>query len=56
MNNQTDIIRRFNEFKQSFNGNPRDKVMEMLNNGQITQADLNKVQVMANQLKGILNI
>lgn len=53
-NNFSQMLGEFQKFKQSFNGNPREMVMQMLSNGQISQAQLNQVQAMANQLQGIL--
>lgn len=54
LNPQNNMIRQFQEFKRTFNGNPKDTVMRMLSNGQISQAQLNQAQAMANQLKDIL--
>lgn len=54
LNPQNNMIRQFQEFKRTFNGNPKDVVMRMLSNGQISQAQLNQAQAMANQLKDIL--
>lgn len=48
------MVTQFQQFKQSFQGNPRDKVMELLSNGTISQQQLNQAQAMANQLRNIL--
>lgn len=53
-NNFSQMLGEFQKFKQSFNGNPKEIVMQMLTNGQISQAQLNQFQSMANQLQGIL--
>lgn len=53
-NNFSQMLGDFQKFKQSFNGNPKEIVMQMLTNGQISQAQLNQFQSMANQLQGIL--
>lgn len=51
-----DIVTRFNQFRQSFKGDPKAEVMRMLQSGQISQADLNRAQAMAQQLQGILRV
>lgn len=51
-----DIVTRFNQFRQSFTGDPKAEVMRMLQSGQISQADLNRAQTMAQQLQGILRV
>lgn len=53
-NNMMQMVRQFEQFKQTLNGNPKEIVMNMLNSGQISQAQLNQAQQMANQLRGIL--
>ena len=54
-NGMSQMIKQFQEFKKTITGNPQDLVMQMLNNGQISQQQLNEAQAMANQLKDILN-
>lgn len=54
-NGMSQMIKQFQEFKKTITGNPQDLVMQMLNNGQISQQQLNEAQMMANQLKDILN-
>ena len=49
MGNMSQMMQSFNQFKQSFRGDPKQKVMELLQSGQISQAQLNQVQSMANQ-------
>lgn len=48
--NMQEMIRSFNHFKQTFRGDPKQKIAEMLQSGQITQAQLNQAQNMANQI------
>lgn len=48
-----DILSRFNQFKQNFNGDPKAKVQELLNTGQMSQEQFNQLSQMANTfLKG----
>lgn len=53
-NDMLGVISRFKKFKQSFNGDPQQVVMQMVNSGRISQQQLNQFQQMANQLSGIL--
>lgn len=53
-NDMVQLVQQFQQFKQTLNGNPKQIVMDMLSNGQISQAQLNQAQQMANQLRGIL--
>ncbi len=56
MNNQpnSNIIQRFQQFKQSFTGNPQQIVQQMLDSGKISQERYNQAVQMANQLQNIL--
>lgn len=53
MNPQGDIIQQFNQFRQSFRGNPKAEVMRMLQSGQISQQQLNAAQAQAQQLMAL---
>ena len=46
-NRQNDIISQFNAFKQQFNGDPKQRVQELLNSGQMTQEQFNRLSSMA---------
>lgn len=48
------MLQQFQQFKNSFKGNPKQIVMNMLQNGQITNPQLQQTIQMAKQLKGIL--
>lgn len=54
MGNMQQMIQQFNQFKNSFKGNPRDTVMQMVNSGQISQSQLNQAQQMAKQFESFL--
>jgi hypothetical protein len=43
-------------FQKNFNGNPKDLIMQKLNNGQITQAQLNEAQSKATEIMKFLNL
>jgi hypothetical protein len=44
------FIQRFNQFRQSFNGNPQQMVQQLMNSGKISQDRYNQAVQMANQL------
>ena len=47
------IAQRFQQFKQSFNGNPAQQIQQMMNSGKINQQMYNQAVQMANQFRGI---
>lgn len=53
-NNMQQMIQQFNNFKNTFKGDPKQTVMNMVNSGQISQEDLNKAQMMAQQFQKLL--
>lgn len=52
--NMNNVISEFQRFKSSFSGDPRQKVMELLNSGQMSQSWFNQFQMLARQLQGVL--
>lgn len=52
--NNKSIIEQFKEFRNSFKGDPQDKINEMLSSGQITQSQLNQATEMAKMVQGML--
>lgn len=53
-NDMIGVIKRFQNFKRTFQGDPKQEVMKMLTNGSINQQELNQFQQMAQALSGIL--
>lgn len=53
-NGMNQMIQQFKQFKQNFNGNPQEIVMNMVKSGQISQQQLNQAQMMARQLQDVL--
>lgn len=49
MNNMMAMMQQFNQFRQSFKGDPREQVQQMLNSGKITQAQYDNAVKQANQ-------
>lgn len=53
-NNMIQMVQQFNQFKNSFKGDPKQAVMRMLDSGQINNQQLQQAMQAAKQLKGIL--
>lgn len=48
------LINQYNRFKNSFQGDPKTQVQQLLNSGQMSQEQLNQLQSWAKQLQSIL--
>ena len=44
------VLSRFQQFRQTFQGNPRQQIQQMLDSGRISQADYERAVNMANEL------
>lgn len=55
-NPMTATIQRFNQFRQQFQGDPQQKIQQMLNSGQITQEQYNNAVQQANALRNFFKI
>ena len=54
-NNQiTRIKNEIDNFRKTFNGNPKDEVLKMLNNGTLTQDQFKDYAAMANQIMSLM--
>lgn len=48
------ILNQFMQFKQTFTGDPRQQIQQMLNSGQVSQSQYNEAVKMAQQLQSML--
>lgn len=48
------MMSQFNQFKNSFKGNPKQIVMNMLQNGQMSQQQFNQLNSMAQQFMNMI--
>lgn len=48
------LINQYQNFRRTFNGDPQKKIQEMLNSGQITQAQVDQARSMATQFQKLL--
>lgn len=49
--NNGNILQQFMQFKSNFQGDPQQKVQELLNSGQMTQEQFNQLSVMAHEFQ-----
>jgi hypothetical protein len=49
-NPMVDLIRQAKQFKNQFNGNPRQEVERLLQTGQMSQSDFNRLSQIAQQV------
>ena len=49
------MISTFNQFRSTFQGDPQQKVQELLNSGKMTQDQFNQLSQMANQFRSFLH-
>lgn len=48
------IMSQFQQFKQNFNGDPKEKVQELLDSGQMTQQQFNQLSQAATQFQNMM--
>lgn len=51
---QNNMLAQFQQFKQSFKGDPNQTINQMLQSGKVTQEQVNRATQIANQMKGML--
>lgn len=52
--NLMNLVGQFNNFRNSFQGDPEQKVKELLNSGQMTQAQFDQLSQVAKQFQEIM--
>lgn len=48
------MMQSFNQFRNTFKGDPKQTVMNMVNSGRISQSQLNQAQQMARQFQQMM--
>lgn len=49
-NNMTAFMQQLQQFRRTFQGDPRQQIQQMLNSGKVTQAQYNQAVQQANQM------
>lgn len=52
-NPMPNMLTAFQNFKMGFQGDPRQKVQDLLQSGQMSQEQLNQLVALANQFRGV---
>ena len=53
-NGPMQMIQQFQQFRQQFQGDPKQEVQNLLNSGQMSQQQYNQLQGMATQVQNLL--
>ena len=53
-NNMNNVINQFNQFQSTFQGDPKQKVQDLLNSGQMSQEQFNQLSSMAQVFQTLL--
>ncbi len=56
MGNFAQMVKNFNQFRSSFSGDPRAKVQELMDSGQMSQEQFNKLSNMAKQYASLFGM
>ena len=54
-NPMMNMMTQLNQFKQTFQGNPKQQVQQLLNSGRMSQEQFNQLSQMATQIQNIMN-
>jgi hypothetical protein len=55
-NNPQNFMQQFNQFRQNFSGDPRQKIQEMLNSGKVSPQQYQNAMQMANRFKSLFGM
>ena len=53
--NMQEMLGKLNQFRQSFKGDPKEQVQQLLNSGKMSQNQYNQLSQMATQIQNMLN-
>lgn len=54
MGNMQNLVQQFQQFRNSFRGDPRQQIQQMLNSGRVSQEQYNNAMRMAQQMQNLL--
>lgn len=52
--NMQELMKKLTEFRQSFQGDPKQQVQQLLNSGKMSQSQYNQLSQMATQIQNML--
>ena len=53
--NMANMMKQFQQFRTNFQGDPKQKVQELLNSGQMSQQQFNRLSQLAQQFQSFFN-
>ena len=53
--NMTNMMKQFQQFRTNFQGDPKQKVQDLLNSGQMSQQQFNQLSQLAQQFQSFFN-
>lgn len=54
-NPMMNMMAQLNQFRQTFQGNPKQQVQQLLNSGKMSQEQFNQLSQMATQIQNMMN-
>jgi hypothetical protein len=54
-NSMINMMTQLNQFRQTFQGNPKQQVQQLLNSGRMSQEQFNQLSQMATQIQNMMN-
>jgi len=54
-NPMMNMIKQLNQFRQTFQGDPKQQVQQLLNSGKMSQQQFNQLSQMATQIQNMMN-
>lgn len=54
-NPMINMMTQLNQFRQTFQGNPKQQVQQLLNSGRMSQEQFNQLSQMATQIQNMMN-
>ena len=54
LGNMQNMLQQLNQFRQSFQGDPKQQVQQLLNSGKMSQSQYNQLSQMATQIQNML--
>lgn len=52
--NMANMLSQFEQFRAQFRGNPQEQVQQLLNSGQMSQAQFNQLSMLARQFQNYM--
>ena len=54
LNNMQQLMQQFNQFKQTFKGDPQQQIQQLMNSGKVSQSQYNNAYQLAQQFQKMM--